>query len=148
MEKKVDKMNMNRFSFEIVLPILYCLTLWSISFEVAPCFLITRSFHRCVWCGFESRSGHMWDKPSSACGCARWFFLWFSRFRPTYWLARLIWAEIILKGTLNWIRKKKQKHFHLNKFYCFFELYTCTVLFSGKKPAVWSWIHGHWGVLN
>ena len=42
-KKKVDKMNMNRFSYEIVLPILYCLTLWSISFEVAPCFLITRS---------------------------------------------------------------------------------------------------------
>ena len=27
-------------------------------------------------------TGHMWDKPSSACGCARWFFLKFSNFRP------------------------------------------------------------------
>ena len=32
--------------------------------------------------GFEPRSGHMWDKPSSAFGCARWFFSGFSRFRP------------------------------------------------------------------
>ena len=26
-------------------------------------------------------------------------------FTPSYWLARLIWAEIILKGTLSWIKK-------------------------------------------
>ena len=28
--------------------------------------------------------------------------------RPTYWLARLNMSEIILKGTLNWIKKKKK----------------------------------------
>ena len=27
---------------------------------------------------------HMWDKPSSTCGCARWFFPGYSGFRPTY----------------------------------------------------------------
>ena len=32
-----------------------------------------RSSYRCGWCRFEPRTGHMWDKPSSACGCVRWF---------------------------------------------------------------------------
>ena len=35
--------------------------------------LIIRSSHRCDWCRFEPRTGHMWDKPSSACGRVRWF---------------------------------------------------------------------------
>ena len=30
-------------------------------------------------------------------------------FRPTYWLARLDMSEIILKGTLNWIKKTTTK---------------------------------------
>ena len=39
-------------------------TIWSIHIHaitapVAERFLITRSSHRCVWCGFEPRSGHM-----------------------------------------------------------------------------------------
>ena len=33
----------------------------------------------------------------------------YSRFRPTFWLARLDMSEIILKGTLNWTKKKKKK---------------------------------------
>ena len=34
--------------------------------------------------GFEPRTGHMWDKSSSACMCVRCFFLEYSYFRPTY----------------------------------------------------------------
>ena len=50
-----------------------------------------------------------WDKSSSTCGCIRWFSPGYSRFRPTFWLARLDMSEIILKGTLNWKKKKKKK---------------------------------------
>ena len=64
-------------------------------------------YHRCDWCGFEPHMGHKWDKSSSTCGCVRWFFPGYSRFRPTFWLARLDMSEIILKGTLNWTKKKK-----------------------------------------
>ena len=35
--------------------------------------LIIRSPHRCGRCRSEPRTGHMWDKPSSACECVRWF---------------------------------------------------------------------------
>ena len=73
--------------------------------------LIIRSSHRCGWCGFEPHTGYMWDKSSSTCGCVRWFFPGYSRFRPTYWLDRLDTSEIILKGTLNWIQKKKKKSY-------------------------------------
>ena len=51
------------------------------------CILITtnRLSHRCVWCEFELHTGHMCDKPSSACGCARrFFFKGFSHYRSTY----------------------------------------------------------------
>ena len=71
--------------------------------------LTIRSSHRCDWCGFEPHTGHKWDKSSSTCGCVRWFFPGYSRFRPTFWLARLDMSEIILKGTSNWIKKKKKK---------------------------------------
>ena len=68
--------------------------------------LTIRSSHHCDWCGFEPHTGHKWDKSSSTCGCVRWFFPGYSRFRPTFWLARLDMSEIILKGTLNWTKKK------------------------------------------
>ena len=70
--------------------------------------LTIRSSHRCDWCGFEPHTGHKWDKSSSTCACVRWFFPGYSRFRPTFWLARLDMSEIILKGTLNWTKKKKR----------------------------------------
>ena len=38
-------------------------------------------------------------------------------FAPTYWLARLVWAEIILKGAVNWI-KKKSKHRQSYQTFC------------------------------
>ena len=71
--------------------------------------LTIRSSHRCDWCGFEPHTGHKWDKSSSTWGCVRWFFPGYSRFCPTFWLARLDMSEIILKGTLNWTKKKKKK---------------------------------------
>ena len=71
--------------------------------------LTIRSSHRCDWCGFEPHTGQKWDKSSSTCGCVRWFFPGYSRFRPTFWLARLDMSEIILKGTLNWTKKKQKK---------------------------------------
>ena len=79
--------------------------------------LIIRSSHRCDWCGFEPHTGHKWDKSSSTCGCVRWFFPGYSRFRPTFWLARLDMSEIILKGTLNWTKKKKKKKNSLFKWW-------------------------------
>ena len=53
----------------------------------------------------------MWDKPSSDCGCVGCFFSGRS-FRPTYWLARLIWAinEGRIKKTTTKKKKKKKKH--------------------------------------
>ena len=39
-------------------------------------------------------TSHMSDKPSSACGCVRWF----SQGNPTYWLVRLDISELILEG--------------------------------------------------
>ena len=80
-----------------------------LSWLIALSPLTIRSFHRCDWCGFEPHTGHKWDKSSSTCGCVRWFFPGYSRFRPTFWLARLDMSEIILQGTLNWTKKKKKK---------------------------------------
>ena len=36
---------------------------------------------------------HMWDEPTSACGCVRWFFNGYSGFRPTFCLIRLGMSE-------------------------------------------------------
>ena len=77
--------------------------------------LTIRSSHRCDWCGFEPHTGHKWDKSSSTCGCVRWFFPGYSRFRPTFWLARLDMSEIILKGTLNWTKTKKKFFYFILK---------------------------------
>ena len=79
------------------------------------------SSHRC---GFEPSSGHMCDKPNSAC---RWwgvFFVFFfvcflffsgisdiSRFRPTKRLTLLKMSEIILTGRKTQIKKKKKSLF-------------------------------------
>ena len=52
--------------------------------------LTIQSSHRCIMCGFEPDTGHMWDKLSSACGCAMCFFSGFSRFRATNRLNRHI----------------------------------------------------------
>ena len=43
--------------------------------------LILRSPHRYGRCWFEPRTGHMWDKLSSACGGIRWFS-WDTIFSP------------------------------------------------------------------
>ena len=42
----------------------------------------------------QARTSHMSDKPSSACGCVRWF----SQGNPTYRLVRLDMSELILEG--------------------------------------------------
>ena len=59
-----------------------------------------------VW--VRAHTGHKWDKSSSTCGCVRWFFPGVLPFSPHLWLARLDMSEIILKGTLNWTKKKKK----------------------------------------
>ena len=43
---------------------------------------------------FKPRTGHIWDKPSSACGCVRYFFPGILPFSPN-----LDMSEIILKRT-------------------------------------------------
>ena len=54
--------------------------------------LIIRSSHP-VGSRLARGMSHMWDKPSSACGCVRWFFPGYSGFRPTYRLIRLDMSE-------------------------------------------------------
>ena len=54
-------------------------------------------------------TSHMWDKPSSACGCVRWFFPGYSGFRPTYRLIRLDMSEKAWKGRKTESKKKKKK---------------------------------------
>ena len=49
-----------------------------------------QSSHRCVWCGFEPRSGHVRQTKFCLRVCqVVLFFSGFSHFRPTYSLARL-----------------------------------------------------------
>ena len=71
-------------------------------------------------CGFEPRSGHMWDKPSSASGWSGGFFPGIPLFRPTYRLTRLKMNEIILTGRKTQIKKKanhkKRKDIKISHF--------------------------------
>ena len=62
--------------------------------------LIVRSPHRCGRCGFEPCIGHMWDMPSSACGCVRWFS-WGTIFSPHLPIASSRYELNILKRDVN-----------------------------------------------
>ena len=93
--------------------------------------------YHCDWCRFEPRTVHMWDKPSSACGCVRCFF----RGTPVsphlpIGSSRSDMSEIILKGPLNWMKKKMhwKKSFFPKKYIIL--LPCCSVYWSNCSRSL------------
>ena len=59
-------------------------------------------------------------------GCVRWFFPGYSRFRPTFWLARLNMSEINLERDVKLNKKKKKNNYaryHTPRYHCCREMH-------------------------